>query len=215
MKTLFLRTLPYFISMGAGVLIYIITIVYIENEDLSGLISNIAAGLLSIPLVFICYEVVANIANRNIKRTLAQHFEFEANHILIDIIAQLKVLLNVSDNLDKENLDKFLNMNETYIKKNINLSKADVEKYKNDRNNLLNLIYKQQNTDSLSDARIQNVLAIIRVLGVISEGIEHSTKHDTKNETIKAVSKLLEQISQWLDLCEQDAMVNHYSFNFV
>ena len=55
-RIIFLKSLPYLMSIAGGIILYTGAIDNAPNANLQDLVINVSASLLSIPLVFLLYD---------------------------------------------------------------------------------------------------------------------------------------------------------------
>ncbi len=67
-RTLFLKSIPYLLSISGGAALFLLTKDEISDPELADLVTNMSASLLSIPLVFLLYDY----SNYKISRKLKQ-----------------------------------------------------------------------------------------------------------------------------------------------
>lgn len=211
MKTFLLKITPYIIALFAGVVVYLYAI-ELKDDNLNNLLINVAAGLVSVPLVFMCYEVINEICSRNIKKTLLEHLSFEVNYIIIDIIKNLKDILGISGRLDEKNLNDFLDTDEKTIKEKLKIDISLADSLKNYKQQLLNLIYKDSNMEVLPNDQIQNLLVIAKELGIISRELDHYNKTRNKEPIESATYNLMQSTGDWVNYCEQNSILQHSHF---
>lgn len=71
LRDIFLKMIPYMLSIAGGLALYLLTADNIKNPNLADLINNIAASLLAIPLVFLLYDY----SNYRVSRQLKKHWQ--------------------------------------------------------------------------------------------------------------------------------------------
>lgn len=134
MQKFYLRILPYIISTIVGILIFI-GINYIENPDWKDLTLNISAGLISIPLIFIFYELIKELSEKKIKNKIRNYINF---HTEKSLFALLKYLYNWFFPLQKTPII----MDDNKIQRLIDLSSQDIELILTEKTLLGFFIYK-------------------------------------------------------------------------
>ncbi len=67
MRNFLLKSIPYLLSITGGAVLYLVTKDEIHDPSLADLVTNIAASLLSIPLVFLLYDYSNYWVNRKLK----------------------------------------------------------------------------------------------------------------------------------------------------
>lgn len=215
LKNLFLRLLPYLMAIIAGWIVYVVSNATVKDVNLSGLLLNIAAGLLSIPLVFIFYELVNEVVSRNIHISIKKSLVFEINSAIIAIIKNLQTMLTIRTPIDKNNLNKLLNKNKEYIKNNLQTKSENGKSFEQSKEKLLNLTHNNPNLNVLSIQQIKAMMAIIKDLSILSKEIEHNNNGKNKEFIEKNIFELLKDIKKWINYGEEDAIINHHSFELM
>lgn len=213
-KNFWLRILPYLISILTGIGIYIFTILYVKDSSLSDLIMNIAAGLLSIPIVFLSYETVRELSSRNLRTSLRSHLLFEINDILLDIIVNLRKLLSQNTPFTPEGLDLFLNMDIARIRKNIAMTDDLSKTFETDKDKLIHLLNNNDNAHVLTEAELNMLYSTANHLGILSKEIFYRDKVKDKKTLFNTIQLLLRTLDCWVDLY-QDDIVNHHTFQIM
>lgn len=214
MKTLFIRIMPFIAAIAAGAALYIFSAHYIKNSGLNDLMVNIAAGLLSIPLVFISYEIFNERSTRDLKNALREHLLFEINDTIITVINAMRSLLAQTGVLTREELDVFLNMDAAQIHKNLILNDEAANILHDAKDKLIRLIGNNNNSAVFSNTEIEIIFAVSNALSVISKEIKYRSKIKDEKTLVSTIEKLLKQIDSWTDIYEDD-IVNHHSFNII
>lgn len=210
LKNLFLRLLPYFISMVAGYVIYMLSLKYVNDTEFSGLLSNIAAGLLSIPLVFISYELVNDICTRDIKNSMLKNLIFEINYPVIEIIKTTQTMLGLPQEIDEDALYNLMRKTKKFIKANLQIKKQFADNFTQDKDKLFQLTHNNPNLGVLSDAQIKALMMINKYITIIAKAIEG--KNANKLLIEENIYLLLGALNKWMDLVEEDAIINHHDY---
>lgn len=222
MKAFFLKLLPYLISILAGAIIYVVAELHIDPEiGIYSLIIGIASGLLSIPLIFICYEGINRICSQNLRKTLFHHLSFEINAIIIDILKQLKTVVQFTEPLDNDNLERLLDFTADDIRPRIYLDAHSAEQLQKAKEQMFHVVQKeaQGQADILSDQEMENLLFIRKECGSVAREINHLLSQSENDRDFhhlaSSIALLTQHISEWLDQCETQALVNHEHYRFL
>ena len=90
----FFKAVPKLLVSLTGVLLYVVTVNWIGNGDLRGLLINIAASLISIPVIFLCYDIWQDRSKRRVNEfAYKKVFSMVYEHIE-DIEEICKVIMN-------------------------------------------------------------------------------------------------------------------------
>ncbi|MDR1693944.1 MAG: hypothetical protein LBR70_01960 [Lactobacillaceae bacterium] len=212
MKTFILRVTPYVIALFAGIVIYLCAQYIVKDDGLNNLIINVASGLVSVPLVFICYEVVDEICNRNLKNTLLSQLVFELNYFIIDIINDVKNSMSITEELNEDNLEQFLDMEKKDIRKNMKIKPELAETLKGYKNQITNLLYKDSNMSVLPNEQIRDLLRIAKKLGIISKELEVYPKTKNRAAIDNAAYDLMQTLGDWVDYVDSGKILAHHGF---
>ena len=85
MRKLMLKLLPYIICVFTGVLIFFVER-FTLNPDVQNLVLNISSGLISVPFVFISYELVKNITERKLRSRINTYIKFHIEKSLFGLL---------------------------------------------------------------------------------------------------------------------------------
>ena len=90
-KTFFLKIWSKLMVTILGILLYFIAIRL--NEDIKGLLINIAASLISIPIIFIAYELWDEKTHRALNKSVYSYVENEMSQAMLEIRKTMEMLL--------------------------------------------------------------------------------------------------------------------------
>ena len=161
-KYFLLRLLPYVISIiiGVSILTFVRKTENFEDETISDLLINIASDLLSIPFVFICYEVVSKIINRDLNNTLFKSTTFDINSAILNIVNDMRILIGYNNVIQSENLEDFLRLTEDDVAAKLllkdTLNNDTLTKLSKDKDNLSNIIHKDSTIEVLNTQQLKN-----------------------------------------------------------
>lgn len=222
MKALFLKLLPYLISIVGGAIVYTIAEQHLgPDAGMYDLITGMASGLLSVPLIFICYEGVNRICSQNLRKTLFEHLSFEVNSAIIGILSQLKTIVGHSEPLCNDTLERLLSLTPEEIQPRIILDSAAAQRLQECKDELLSTIQKHTHghSDILSSQETETLLCICKESGTLGKEVLYQLelpepKRDLQHVVLNT-HLLITHISDWLDESENEALVNHRHFRFL
>lgn len=214
MKTFFFKVLPFIIALLAGTVIFLISHNHIDDVDTNAMVLGVASGLISIPLVFIFYELFENMSMRVLKRSLMKHFSFNANSILLEMIMDIKTLLNDRTEFTKENLNAMLALSEGEIIEKIVLNENLVESLKKSASSLQVLLQQPSIQEILSKEQVRHLLDMIKELGMLAREIELPEIKREREHAARSMRALNQAIEGWLETSEEDAIINHEHLRF-
>lgn len=126
LRNLLLKAIPYILSIVGGVILFKLTENNIKNEDLAGLVTNIAASLLAIPLVFILYDYSNYLVSRRLNKTMADHMTDKLNVILLNLIMIMRQILGIRKNLTFVSLNKMGDLSVSKIMTDLKISPSQI-----------------------------------------------------------------------------------------
>ena len=94
-----LRSLPYLVSIAGGVLLFTVSLDNVHDPAVEGLISNISASLLAIPLVFLLYDYTTTRVSRRLHETLVAGMNDKINTIMLHLVLTLRKMLKMRGRL--------------------------------------------------------------------------------------------------------------------
>jgi len=217
MKKLFIKILPFWVAFASGILLYIVTDKFVSDVGLNNLLINVAAGLVSIPLVFIFYDVINKITSQKLHNSLFESVTIEINSQLIDLIKELATLMDEKEPENMESLEDFLSLEQSDILKSLKLDKVDIKKLEAIKQKLVLEIHKPTSFDILSEKQISSILNIVKEITFLIKNIDHpnTVKETTKHKKIIAlnVEYIFINLTTWIESGTKDAFHNHGRFS--
>ncbi|MBQ8250919.1 MAG: hypothetical protein IJY92_03280 [Alphaproteobacteria bacterium] len=217
MKKLFIKILPFWVAFASGILLYIVTDKFVSDVGLNNLLINVAAGLVSIPLVFIFYDVINKITSQKLHNSLFESVTIEINSQLIDLIKELAALMDEKEPENMESLEDFLSLEQSDILKSLKLGKVDIKKLEAIKQELVLEIHKPTSFDILSEKQISSILNIVKEITFLIKNIDQSNtvKETTKHKKIIAlnVEYIFINLTTWIESGTKDAFHNHGRFS--
>ena len=223
MKKFLLRILPYLISIFIGLAIFfMVQKIEYDNENISNLLINISSDLLSIPFVFISYEVISRICNKDLKNALFKSTSFEINSIVLNIVNDMRSFLGYKDIIQKENLEEFLILNKKVIVKRIefnDLNKDLLEEMQKNKDTLSSLIKKSTTLEALDGDQIKNLLYLLKELDIVYNKFvminEAQITLKIKNSISENFENIIKDIKNRLYSCENDTLINYKNVKII
>lgn len=219
-KYFLLRLLPYLISIiiGISILAFVKKTEHFEDETISDLLVNIASDLLSIPFVFICYEVVSKIINKDLDNTLFKSITFNINSAILNIVNDMRILIGYNDVIQSENLEDFLRLTQDDIVAKLllkdELNKDTLNKLSQDKENLSNMLHKDSTIQVLNTQQIKNLLYMLREIDIIfnklSMIIGKTIDVKEKLSIANNFENIINSINNWLENFETDALIKYH-----
>lgn len=196
LRNLLLKAIPYILSIVGGVILFKLTENNIKNEDLAGLVTNIAASLLAIPLVFILYDYSNYLVSRRLNKTMADHMTDKLNVILLNLIMIMRQILGIRKNLTFVSLNKMGDLSVSKIMTDLKISPSQIRDLRIYYNELDSLIYNSTQTDALTNSQLQLLTGLMRELSLLIN--EYRFRHN-RRITANYMINIIEKIIEWLD----------------
>ena len=219
MKKLVIKILPFLVAFGVGIILYIVTDRFISNVGLNNLLMNVAAGLVSIPLVFIFYDVINKITSRNLHNSLFESVTVEINTQLTDLIRELSHLVGKEEPDTISALDDFLELEHNEIYQMLKLNKGDIQILDEIKKQLVFEIHKTDTFDILSEKQIESILNIVKEITFLMKNLVQDEKklNSIKHKKIIAmnVEYILDNLMTWIESGKKDALHNHARFSLI
>ena len=108
LRNVFLKSLPYLLSIAGGIILYTGAIDNAPNDNIRDLVINVSASLLSIPLVFLLYDYTNSRINRQMKQHMANSVGDKLNTFMIGMILLVREMLSVRAKPTTENINRML-----------------------------------------------------------------------------------------------------------
>jgi|GEM_PF-1130764 len=111
-----LRVLPYFASILAGLLFLFIGLEL--SQDFKGLFTSISAAFLAIPLIYLFYKVVQNLSQKRLNKEIFDYAKVQIDRQMLSIVNQLqKTVYPLEEkDLSPTGVSKFLSLGQDDLK---------------------------------------------------------------------------------------------------
>ena len=162
-RTVFLKSLPYLMSIAGGIILYTGAIDNAPNENLRDLTINVSASLLSIPLVFLLYDYTNSRIANQMKRTMINSMTDKLNVLMMNIIGLLRDSMGMRSKLTTENLNRMLILHTTEISKRLKITPRILEKLHEYHNDLDTLLFRNSQNSVLNAEQLQILSGLVRL----------------------------------------------------
>ena len=195
-RDIFLKIIPYALSVGGGLILFIVTKDDIHNPNVTDLINNISASLLSIPLVFLLYDYSNYLVSRRLKKTLADNMGDKISVLLLYLTIIIRQIIGARGKLTFASLNNMGDFSISHIAAHLKITPSAMNGLRQCRDNLDNLIYHNANANVLSADEIQSLSALMREISQLIN--EHSFR---KNHRVAAkyIKNIIGHITDWMD----------------
>lgn len=203
------RSIPYILSVAGGILVYVLSLDFVHDVNLNGLISNIAASLLAIPLIFILYDYVNWKMSSNLNAQMSESLIFDVNSIVLKVLKELRSILMPGQRISWKMIEKMLHMRWPDIRKISKIKATDIASIKTHKKSMNELSYKLMRAGVLSDRQIELVIAMTKQMAHVVNEYEYKGKTP---QLAKHMENLLDSIDDWFDSIEREQLASHQQF---
>ena len=196
-RTIFLKSLPYLMSIAGGIILYTGAIDNAPNDNIRDLVINVSASLLSIPLVFLLYDYTNSRVANQMKKSVANSVADKLNTLMLGMIFLLRESMGVRSKLTTENLNRMLTWRAPEIVRRLKITPGVMEKLNAYHNDLDTLVYRNSQSNVLDAQQIQILSAMARdMTHLINENKFH--RHN-KHLSAKYIENIMSRMLDWLD----------------
>lgn len=204
-RTFFLKSVPYLMSIAGGIILYTGAIDNAPNPNIRDLVINVSASLLSIPLVFLLYDYMNSRVNRQMKKTIANSVSDKLNTLMLGLVFVLRESMGVRSKLSPENLNRMLIWRAPEISRRLKITPGVLGKLNAYHNDLDTLLYRNSQSSVLSPQQIQILSALARdMTHLINENKFH---RNNRHLSAKHLENIMTRMLDWLD-SDSVAMLN-------
>ena len=192
-RTVFLKSLPYLMSIAGGIILYTGAIDNAPNENLRDLVINVSASLLSIPLVFLLYDYTNSRIANQMKRTMINSMTDKLNILMLNIIGLLRESMGVRSKLNTENLNRMLIWHTPEISKRLKITPRILEKLHEYHNDLDTLLFRNSQNSVLNAEQVQILSGLVRdMTHLINENKFRRNRHLSAKYTESMMGRILD-----------------------
>lgn len=196
LRNILLKSIPYLLSIAGGLMLFLLTKDNIQDADLADLINNIAASLLSIPLVFLLYDYSNYRISKQLNQTLAHNLTDKVNVLLLNLIMLLRKDLGMRGKMTFESLNKMSDIRVSKIAIKLKMGATSLDILNGFHKDLEDLIYSNAKSNVLSLEQVQALSGLAReLLHLVNAHKFHHNKHDIAQH----IENIIMHIIDWLD----------------
>lgn len=196
LRDFLLKMIPYVLSIAGGLVLFIVTKDDIHDPSVTDLINNIAASLLSIPLVFLLYDYSNYRVSKQLKKTLADNMGDKINVLLLKLIMVIRQIIGVRGKLTFTTLNNMDDISISRMASRLKISPASMKSLQECRNDLDNLIYHNANSNVLSADQVQTLSTLMREISQLIN--EHNFRRN-RRAGAKYIKNMITHITDWMD----------------
>lgn len=175
---------------------FIVTKDEVHNPNVTDLINNISASLLSIPLVFLLYDYTNYRVSKQLNKTMADSMTDKINIILLNLIMIIRQMLGIRGTLTFASMNKMSNLSQSKIAANLKITQNLANELRTYRDEIDNMIYNGAKPNVLTGAQVQMLTGLVRELSLLIN--EHSFRRN-RRVAAKYIENIIGKIIDWMD----------------
>lgn len=196
LRNILLKMIPYVLSVAGGLILFIVTKDEVHNPNVTDLINNISASLLSIPLVFLLYDYTNYRVSKQLNKTMADSMTDKINIILLNLIMIIRQMLGIRGTLTFASMNKMSNLSQSRIVANLKITQNLANELRTYRDEIDNMIYNGARPNVLTGAQVQMLTELVRELSLLIN--EHSFRRN-RRVAAKYIENIIGKIIDWMD----------------
>lgn len=196
LRNILLKMIPYVLSVAGGLILFIVTKDEVHNPNVTDLINNISASLLSIPLVFLLYDYTNYRVSKQLNKTMADSMTDKINIILLNLIMIIRQMLGIRGTLTFASMNKMSNLSQSRIVANLKITQNLANELRTYRDEIDNMIYNGAKPNVLTGAQVQMLTGLVRELSLLIN--EHSFRRN-RRVAAKYIEIIIGKIIDWMD----------------
>ena len=196
LRNVLLKSIPYLLSIIGGLVLFLVTKDNIHNPDWVDLINNIAASLLSIPIVFLLYDYSNYRISRKLNNALTNTTHNKIDSTLISIIIILRQMMGMRGKLTLAALNKMGDLRLGQIAAQIKLHPTQIKSLTTLHHELDELIYRNYGGDILSVIQVQSLTGLAHNL---QRMINVHRFHQDRRIAAQTAEKIIRFVIDWMD----------------
>lgn len=196
LRNILLKMVPYVLSVAGGLILFIVTKDEVHNPNVTDLINNISASLLSIPLVFLLYDYTNYRVSKQLNKTMADSMTDKINIILLNLIMIIRQMLGIRGTLTFASMNKMSNLSQSKIVANLKITQNLANELRTYRDEMDNMIYNGAKPNVLTGAQVQMLTGLVRELSLLIN--EHSFRRN-RRVAAKYIENIIGKIIDWMD----------------
>ena len=175
---------------------FIVTKDDIHDPNMTDLINNIAASLLSIPLVFLLYDYSNYRVSKQLQKTMADSVGDKINVILLRVAIVIRGIIGMRKKLTFMTLNNMSDISVSRISTRLKITPSALSELHSLHDQLYDFIYHGANTNVLSVDQIQSLSGLLREISRLIN--EHEFR---RNRRIAAryIKNIMGHIADWMD----------------
>lgn len=196
LRDFLLKTIPYILSIAGGLTLFIITKDDVHDPNVTDLINNIAASLLSIPLVFLLYDYTNYRVSKQLKKTLTDSVGDKINVILLRVVIIIRGIIGMRKKLTFMTLNNMSDISISRISSRLKITPLALSELHSLHDQLYDFIYHGANTNVLSVNQIQSLSGLLHEISQLIN--EHEFRRN-RRIAAKYIKNIMGHIADWMD----------------
>lgn len=196
LRDFLLKTIPYILSIAGGLTLFIITKDDVHDPNVTDLINNIAASLLSIPLVFLLYDYTNYRVSKQLKKTLTDSVGDKINVILLRVVIVIRGIIGMRKKLTFMTLNNMSDISISRISSRLKITPLALSELHSLHDQLYDFIYHGANTNVLSVDQIQSLSGLLHEISQLIN--EHEFRRN-RRIAAKYIKNIMGHIADWMD----------------
>lgn len=156
-SNIMLKTIPYLLSIVGGVLVFHFGVIKMHDTNMAGLMSNMAASLLAIPLVFLLYDYSNYLVSRRVNKTLTNGMIFKINSLMLKILVLCRNIAGTKQKITWDDIDNILNGRVIISRSKIDMSQTNLDLLRSYRDTLDTWLYRTDKIQVLHPQQIETL----------------------------------------------------------
>lgn len=195
-RNFLLRSLPYVISIAGGVILFTVSLDNVHDPAVEGLISNISASLLAIPLVFLLYDYTTTRVSKRLKETLIAGMNDKINTIMLHLVLILRKMLKMRGRLTHLGILSMRNWTEARISRQMQIRTEYIDLLRQYYEELENLILGFGKENAMSPEQVRLLSALARDM---SRLVAMHRLGGNRRIVARHIRNIITEINDWLD----------------
>ena len=175
---------------------FIVTKDDIHDPNMTDLINNIAASLLSIPLVFLLYDYSNYRVSKQLQKTMADSVGDKINVILLRVAIVIRGIIGMRKKLTFMTLNNMSDISVSRISARLKITPSALSELHSLHDQLYDFIYHGANTNVLSVDQIQSLSGLLREISQLIN--EHEFRRN-RRVAARYIKNIIGHITDWMD----------------
>ena len=191
-----MRSLPYVISIVGGIVLFSVSLDNVHDPAVEGLISNISASLLAIPLVFLLYDYTTTRVSRRLHETLVAGMNDKINTIMLHLVLTLRKMLKMRGRLTHVGILSMRNWTEARISRQMQIRGEYIDLMRQYYEELENLIIGFGKENAMSPEQVSLMSGLARDM---SRLVAMHRLGGNRRIVARHIKNIIAEINDWLD----------------